>query len=237
MLSKELREQSGEERIRPLKDAQLGPDQLLISEIYRSLQGESSYAGLPCVFIRTTACHLRCNYCDTAQAFKGGSAMSIADIITQVEKLQTPLVELTGGEPLLQKASTGLLKQLCEQNFTVLLETSGAISIEDLDRRVKVILDIKTPGSGQESRNCWSNLNILWPGCEIKFVICNYEDYLFAKKICAQYSLFDRVQVLLSPEATGMKPSDLAAWILADQLPFKFQIQLHKILWGNRPGV
>jgi len=237
MLTKELIEQTAFERVRPLKEAKLSKDDLLISEIYRSLQGESTYAGLPCVFIRTTACHLRCTYCDTASAFSGGQAFSVAELIERIEAFNTPLVELTGGEPLLQKGSIELMTQLCDKGFTVLIETSGALSIKNIDRRVKVILDIKTPGSKQHRRNCWANLALLWPGCEIKFVICDNADYQFAKEICQKYDLFSRVPVLLSAEASGMDRAQLAEWILADHLPFRQQIQLHKVLWGDKPGV
>lgn len=237
MLSKELRDQSSQERISPLKLSGADANNLLISEIYRSLQGESTYAGLPCTFIRTTACHLRCHYCDTAHAFKGGQLMSIELLLQRIKELNTPLVELTGGEPLLQKGAAQLLFELCEKNYTVLLETSGAINIQHLDRRVKVILDIKTPGSGENLRNCWSNLDILWPGCEVKFVICDEQDYQFAKQICEKYNLFAKVPVLLSAEAKNMDKTKLAELILKDQLPFRLQVQLHKILWGEKAGV
>lgn len=237
MLTKELIEQSAQERVRPLKEAGLDTNTLLVAEIYRSLQGESTYAGLPCVFIRTVACHLRCSYCDTAHAFKGGQKISLSDLIKQIAQLDTELIELTGGEPLLQKASAPLMQQLCDLNYTVLLESSGSLSISHLDRRIKVILDIKTPGSGQQHKNCWNNLDIIWPGCEIKFVICDRGDYEFAKTICEKHQLFSKVPVLLSPEANNMSPSELAELITADRLPFRLQLQLHKILWGEKTGV
>lgn len=237
MLSKEHINQSAAERIAPLKLAGVGPDTLLVSEVYRSLQGESSYAGVPCVFVRTTGCHLRCRYCDTAHAFSQGTVFSSAELLEKIRGFNTQLIEFTGGEPLLQLAVASLMKRLCDEGYTVLIETSGAVSIAHLDQRVKAIIDVKTPGSGEANRNCWANLKLLWPGCEVKFVICNREDYEFAKDVCEQYQLYSKTTVLFSPEAEQMDKTQLAEWILEDSLSVRFQVQLHKILWGNKHGV
>ncbi len=235
-LAEEWIKQPLSERIQPLKGMR-SKDNLLIHEIYASMQGESTFAGYPCVFIRTTTCHLRCHYCDTANAFMAGQEMTIPDILQKVRSFGISHVELTGGEPLLQKASFELLTQLCDAGFTVLLETSGAICIQKIDRRVHVVLDIKTPGSGESTRMNWSNLETLWPGCEVKFVICSRLDYDFAKQICEKYGLFAKGPVLFSPEATHMDKALLAQWMIEDRLPAKFQLQLHKALWGDKAGV
>lgn len=228
--------ESRAQRVAALK-GQVRPDQILVNEIFVSLQGESTHQGRPCVFVRTAVCHLRCSYCDTAYAFHEGRHLSIDDIVTQVSSYGVGLVELTGGEPLLQKASLKLMSRLLDLGFEVLLETSGAINISPIDRRVKVILDIKTPGSHEHKRMFWSNLEALWPGCEVKFVICDEADYHYALDVMTRYELDRKCTVLFSPEATKMNPTLLAEWVVRDRLPVRFQMQLHKILWGDRKGV
>lgn len=223
------------ERMSPLK-SKLDKNSLLIHEIYSSVQGESSYMGIPCVFIRTSGCHLRCSYCDTEHAFFKGTEQKIPEIVKKVSSFSINLVELTGGEPLLQKASFTLLDALVDSGFTVLMETSGAISIKNVNKKVKVILDIKTPSSLEKDKNVWSNLDILWPGCEVKFVIGSYEDYLYAKNICEEYDLFNRTHLLFSPVTQSIEPQKLAEFILKDRLPVRFQMQLHRILYGEAPG-
>lgn len=224
------------ERILPLKNMR-DPNKLLVHEIYTSIQGESTFSGEICSFIRTTACHLRCSYCDTANAFYQGTEKSVDNVLQEVIELGTQLVEITGGEPLLQKPVFNLLQRLCDKNFTVLLETSGGVSIAQVDKRVRVILDIKTPGSGEVSRNIWSNLEILWPNCEVKFVICDENDYEFAKEIMVKYNLSSRCKVLISHEARKMPGHLVASWVIRDKLPVRFQTQLHKVLWGEATGV
>lgn len=209
---------------------------LFIHEIYSSLQGESSYMGYPCVFIRTTGCHLRCSYCDTEQAFFQGQEMTVQDVLKKVESFNIDLVELTGGEPLLQKPSFLLLKNLCDKNYTVLLETSGAINISNIDKRVKVILDVKTPSSGEDKKIFLKNLEILWPGCEVKFVVSNLEDYEYAKKICTRYTLYEKTLVLISPVVSLISPQILAQKMIEDKIKARMQLQLHRVLWGEIPG-
>jgi len=213
------------------------PEKILVHEIFSSIQGESTFNGVPCIFVRTAVCHLRCNYCDTAHAFHDGKEMSVDEIVADVLARQIPLVEITGGEPLLQPRTVDLMTRLCDQGLTVLLETSGAVSIKNVDRRVHVILDVKTPGSGESERNVDSNLDILWPKCEVKFVICDEADYEFAKAKVEQHKLNDKCTVLFSPEADTMNATALAEWIIRDKLKCRFQIQLHKVLWGDKTGV
>ncbi|MBL92300.1 MAG: 7-carboxy-7-deazaguanine synthase QueE [Myxococcales bacterium] len=227
-----LLEQTAAERIAPLKVLD-GDDRLLVHEIYTSIQGESTHAGKPCVFIRLTGCHLRCVYCDTEHAFKDGEKTTLEEVLSQVRAQQIPMVELTGGEPLLQKGAFKLLQNLCDEGYTVLLETSGATSIEKVDRRVKVILDVKTPGSGEVHRNLNKNIDLLWPGCELKFVLCDRADFEWACQWLEQHDIPDYIPVLFSPEAEQLPPVRLAEWITAQRLPVQFQVQLHKILWGD----
>jgi 7-carboxy-7-deazaguanine synthase len=211
-------------------------DDLLVHEIYTSVQGESSYMGLPCIFIRTTGCHLRCSYCDTEHAFFKGNLLSIDSIISHVASFGIKVVELTGGEPLLQKASFVLLDRLVEEKYTVLLETSGAVSIKNINKNVKVILDIKTPSSLESEKYIKHNLDILWPGCEVKFVIGSLEDYNFAKSMCETFNLYERTHVLFSPVIALFDPAKLADLIVADRLSVRFQIQLHRVLFGEAQG-
>jgi 7-carboxy-7-deazaguanine synthase len=232
------------------------PDTLVINEIFLSLQGESTFAGLPCIFIRLTACDLRCSYCDTAYAFTGGKKMPLTEIMAKVHALAEPfrnpsplLVELTGGEPLLQKSALPLMKQLCDDGFTVLLETSGAHDVSPVDPRVRRIMDLKCPGSGEGERNRWENLKCLKPTDEIKFVIGTAEDYAWARRQIAEHRLqlvcpllFSWVHPLapaqqdqsLKKVPAGQTPisrRELAERIIADALPVRFQVQLHKIIW------
>ena len=211
--------------------------QLKIFEIFYSLQGESSRVGLPTIFIRLSGCPMRCHYCDTAYAFQGGSMMNIDDIMETIKKYNTSYVTVTGGEPLAQKEVLGLLKVLADQNYEVSLETGGGISIKEVDPRIKIILDIKTPESGEEKKNHWENLNFIHAKDEIKFVLCSREDYDWAKKILDQYQLTEKCHVLFSPVHQKLNVTDLGNWILQDQLPVRMQIQLHKLLWGEKPGV
>jgi len=211
--------------------------QLKIFEIFYSLQGESSRVGLPTIFIRLSGCPMRCHYCDTAYAFQGGSMMNMDDIMEAIKKYDTRYVTVTGGEPLAQKEVLSLLKVLADQNYDVSLETGGGISIKEVDPRIKIILDIKTPESGEEKKNHWENLNLIHAKDEIKFVLCSREDYDWAKKILDQYKLTEKCHVLFSPVYQKLNTTDLGNWILQDQLPVRLQIQLHKLLWGEKPGV
>ena len=211
--------------------------QLKIFEIFYSLQGESSRVGLPTIFIRLSGCPMRCHYCDTAYAFQGGSMMTIDEIMEAIKKYHTHYVTVTGGEPLAQKEVLNLLKVLADKNFKVSLETGGGLSIIEVDPRIKIILDIKTPESGEEKKNYWENLNLIHSKDEIKFVLCSREDYDWAKKIINQYKLPEKCDVLFSPVYQKLNNTDLGNWILEDQLPVRMQIQLHKLLWGEKPGV
>jgi 7-carboxy-7-deazaguanine synthase len=210
---------------------------LKIHEIFHSIQGESSRIGLPTTFVRLTGCPMRCVYCDTAYAFSGGSNMSLADIMLKVAELGAPYVTVTGGEPLAQKECHGLLTALCDAGYSVSLETGGAMEIRAVDPRVSVILDIKTPGSGELAKNLWSNLALLKVSDEVKFVLCDRADYDWAKQQLAEHKLNQTCPVIFSPVYSQVEPSDLAAWVLADKLPVRMQVQLHKILWGEKPGV
>lgn len=210
--------------------------ELKIHEIFYSLQGESTRAGLPTVFIRLTGCPMRCVYCDTAYAFKGGQNMTIDSIIEEVKRYNTPYVTVTGGEPLAQKQCHALLKQLCDEGYDVSLETGGAISIEPVDSRVSVILDVKTPASGEVKNNLWSNLALIRAKDELKFVITDREDYDWSKAIIDEYVLAQKATILFSPVYDHLPATQLADWILEDQLPVRMQMQLHKLLWGETPG-
>ncbi|GAA5071307.1 7-carboxy-7-deazaguanine synthase QueE [Lysobacter panacisoli] len=220
----------------PLDAASASPERLRITEIFLSLQGEANSIGWPTVFVRLTGCPLRCQYCDTAYAFHGGEWRQIDDILAEVASHGARHVCVTGGEPLAQKRCIGLLARLCDAGYDVSLETSGAIDIADVDPRVSRVLDIKTPGSMEVHRNLWSNLPLLTPRDQVKFVICSREDYDWAKGIVAEHRLTGVCDVLFSPSFTQIKPSDLADWIVADKLPVRFQLQLHKILWNDEPG-
>lgn len=210
---------------------------LRITEIFYSLQGESRTMGLPTVFIRLTGCPLRCQYCDTTYAFKGGEMMELAEIISQVAAYKPRYVCVTGGEPLAQPNCQPLLEQLCDVGYEVSLETSGALDISATDIRVSRVLDLKTPGSAEMARNLYENIDYLTPNDQVKFVICSREDYDWAKTKLIQYNLPERVgEILFSPSSQQVKPQLLADWIIADNLPVRYQLQLHKILWNDEPG-
>jgi len=211
-------------------------DRLRITEIFYSLQGESRSVGFPTVFIRLTGCPLRCGYCDTTYAFQGGQWLLIDKILGAVEKYRAHYVTVTGGEPLAQKNCQTLLKKLCDKGYEVSLETSGAIDISDVDERVIRVMDLKTPASGEKARNLWSNIDYLTRRDQVKFVICDRADYDWAKQVMDEYNLADRSEVLFSPVHGKLQPHELAEWVLEDRLPVRFQLQLHKILWGESQG-
>ncbi|MDO8463997.1 MAG: 7-carboxy-7-deazaguanine synthase QueE [Gallionella sp.] len=210
--------------------------QLRISEIFFSLQGETSRIGLPTVFIRLAGCPLRCAYCDTAYAFTGGQDVSVAEVLRQVAEYNPRHVTVTGGEPLAQKNCLPLLSALCDKGYEVSLETSGALDIGEVDARVARVLDIKTPASGEEVKNRWENLPLLTQHDEIKFVLCDENDYLWANQIMQQHHLAEKCAVLFSPAHGTLNPTQLAEWILRDRLPVRMLLQLHKLLWNNAPG-
>lgn len=210
--------------------------ELRITEIFHSLQGESRPVGYPTAFIRLTGCPLRCNYCDTRYAFQGGQRQSVADVLARIVEYRVRHVCVTGGEPLAQPACLELLVALCDAGYLVSLETSGALDITAVDRRVTVVLDLKTPSSGECARNLWSNLAQLKREDQIKFVICNRTDYDWACEQLRRHDLHGRCEVLFSPAWEEQPARELADWILADRLLVRFQVQLHKFLWGNVPG-
>jgi 7-carboxy-7-deazaguanine synthase len=208
-------------------------DVLVIHEIYASIQGESSFAGLPCTFVRTSGCNLRCSWCDTPQAFHGGTKLSRAEVLARALALDTPLVELTGGEPLLQAGTLPLLTELCDAGKTVLIETSGERDIGAVDPRVHRIVDLKAPGSGESGRNRWQNLALLGRRDEIKIVLRDRGDYEWGRELVRRESLAARVhQVLFSPVHGALDPRALVAWVLEDKLPVRVNLQLHKYIWG-----
>lgn len=209
---------------------------LRVTEVFFSLQGETSRIGLPTVFVRLTGCPLRCGYCDTSYAFQGGDWMEIDAILEQVGRFPTRYVTVTGGEPLAQKGCGELLARLCEAGYDVSLETSGALDIRGLDRRVSRIVDVKTPGSGEVDRNLPENLDDLTRHDELKFVLVDEADYQWARQMLLQQGLALRCPVVFSPAAGQLVPRDLAEWILRDGLPVRMQIQLHKLLWGEEKG-
>jgi len=209
---------------------------LRITEIFYSVQGETSRAGLPTVFIRLTGCPLRCGYCDTAYAFHGGNSMSIAAVLEQVAQYAPRYVTVTGGEPLAQKNAPLLLTALCDTGYDVSLETSGALDISGIDPRVSRIMDIKTPGSGEAAKNDWNNLKYLTPHDEIKFVIVDAADYDWARSLLQERQLTQRCPVLFSPVHGQLQSGQLADWVLRDRLPVRMQVQLHKIFWGEVTG-
>jgi 7-carboxy-7-deazaguanine synthase len=217
-------------------EAAASAERLKITEIFHSLQGEARQAGWPTVFVRLTGCPLRCQYCDTAYAFQGGEWWSIDDILAEVARQGVRHVCVTGGEPLSQKRCITLLQRLCDAGYEVSLETSGAIDIGDVDPRVSRVLDIKTPGSLEVHRNLWSNLPLLTPHDQVKFVICSREDYDWARAIVEEHRLANTCEVLFSPSYAQVSPRELADWIVADRLPVRFQMQLHKILWNDERG-
>jgi 7-carboxy-7-deazaguanine synthase len=209
---------------------------LRVTEIFYSLQGETSRVGLPTVFVRLTGCPLRCGYCDTEYAFEGGTTMAISAILCEVAHYDSRYVTLTGGEPLAQKNCLALLAALCDREYSVSLETSGALDVSRVDSRVSKILDIKTPGSGEAQKNHWDNLEYLTPEDEIKFVICDETDYRWAREQLVERRLHTLCPVLFSPSYRDLPAAQLAEWILRDRLRVRMQIQLHKALWGEVPG-
>jgi len=205
---------------------------LKINEIFYSIQGESSHAGLPCVFVRLTYCNLRCVYCDTEYAFYEGKDIGLDEIISQVNKYECKLVEITGGEPLMQDEVHDLMTRLCDLGFKVMIETGGSLPIEKVDKRIKIIMDLKTPYSKMEHKNLYENINFLKPEDEVKFVIGNKTDYEWSKNIIVKYGLDKKVSVLMSPVFGLIENIDLASWILQDKLNIRFQVQLHKYIWS-----
>jgi len=210
---------------------------LKITEIFYSLQGEACNVGLPTVFVRLTGCPLRCAYCDTAYAFTGGEWMDMASIIERVRQYNTTHITVTGGEPLAQKNCLELLSKLCDLGYDVSLETSGAILVDKVDKRVVKVLDIKTPASAEESKNKFENIQYINAGDQIKFVICDENDYQWSKQVIDDYQLDSRCEILFSPSRDQLDATTLADWVLRDQINVRFQIQLHKYLWGDKPGV
>lgn len=221
---------------RPTPDSSRLAATLRVTEIFYSLQGETSRTGLPTVFIRLTGCPLRCGYCDTVYAFQGGNTLTVQAVLADAARYRTRYVTVTGGEPLAQKNCHALLAELCERDYSVSLETSGAIDVSAVDARVSRILDIKTPGSGEVARNRWENLPHLNARDEIKFVICDEDDYRWAAQQLAERRLAALCPVLFSPSYHDLEATLLAGWILRDQLPVRLQTQLHKQLWGEQPG-
>ncbi len=210
---------------------------LKITEIFYSLQGEARNVGLPTIFVRLTGCPLRCDYCDTAYAFTGGEWMDIDAIIDEIKQYKTLHITVTGGEPLAQKQCIGLLERLCDLGYEVSLETSGAMLVDQVDARVTKILDVKTPASKEDSKNRTENFALLQADDQIKFVICDENDYAWSKQFIQQHQLEDKCEILFSPSHEQLDAATLAAWILRDQLKVRFQLQLHKYLWGDKPGV
>lgn len=202
-----------------------------ITEIYKSIQGESSFAGLPCVFIRTTGCDLRCSWCDSEFTFTGGTRMTLEEVVSKVEQLDCGLVEITGGEPLLQRGTPQLASTLVEKGYTVLIETGGHRDISCLDPRVIRVMDLKCPASGECERNLWSNLEHLRPTDEVKFVVADERDYEWARDIIKTHRLEDRVQILISTAYGLLEPNRVVARMLEDKLRARFQLQLHKYIW------
>jgi len=210
---------------------------LTINEIFFSLQGESTRLGIPTIFIRLTGCPMRCHYCDTAYAFDDGKKMSFENIVEYIKSYKSKFITLTGGEPLVQKEAYAFLEVLCDIGYQVSLETGGAESIKDVDERVKIILDIKTPGSGELDNYLWENLNHLKLMDEIKLVITSHDDYLWAKQTIKDKKLIGKYEILFSPSYEDMDVKNLAQWILDDALPVRLQLQQHKIIWGQKKGV
>lgn len=209
---------------------------LRITEIFYSLQGEARTVGLPTVFVRLTGCPLRCTYCDSEYAFYGGEYQSLDDVLKQVAAFSPRHVCVTGGEPLAQKSCIDLLRALCDAGYEVSLETSGAMDIGAVDSRVSRVMDIKTPDSGEVDKNRWENLSLLTSHDQIKFVICSRQDYDWARMVCDDRKLWGKTELLFSPSFQQLPLKTLAEWILADRLPVRMQVQLHKYIWGDVPG-
>ncbi|OGU36303.1 MAG: 7-carboxy-7-deazaguanine synthase [Ignavibacteria bacterium GWA2_36_19] len=205
---------------------------LKVNEIFYSIQGESSMAGLPCIFIRLTYCNLRCSYCDTEYAFYEGTDYTIEEILAEIKKYNCNLVEVTGGEPLVQKEALSLMKILCDLSYQVMIETSGSLPIKEIDQRVKVIMDLKCPSSKMSHKNLYENISYLKRNDEVKFVIGNREDYNWSKNVIDQYQLAEKCAVLFSNIFSELEPARLVEWILKDNLKVRFQIQMHKYIWS-----
>ncbi len=212
------------------------PARLRVTEIFLSLQGEADSVGWPTVFVRLTGCPLRCRYCDTEYAFSGGEALALDGVLARVAEFGVRHVTVTGGEPLAQKGCRELLSRLCDAGHRVSLETSGALDVNGVDPRVVKVVDLKTPASGECERNRYCNIEHLSPADQIKFVICDRADYEWARAQVRERELDRICTVLFSPVAGGLEPRELAEWIIADRLPVRFQLQLHKLLWGDEPG-
>lgn len=208
-------------------------ERLKVNEIFYSLQGESTAAGRPCVLVRLTGCQMRCSWCDSEYAFYEGEWKSVDEVMNEVGEFGCPLVEVTGGEPLLQPGTQTLLRRLCEAGYEVLLETGGGLDVSEVDARVRRVLDIKCPGSGEAGQNRWENLEVLTPRDEIKFVIIDRADYEWAKRAIGRHRLADLCPLGMAPVEGEIEPAQLAGWILEDRLPVRLNLQLHKILWGN----
>jgi len=209
---------------------------LRITEIFYSLQGESRSVGFPTVFVRLTGCPLRCGYCDTAYAFQGGQWFELDEIMSQIAELNCQTICVTGGEPLAQKACTELLTLLCDAGYQVSLETSGSIDVAEVDARVSKVMDLKTPSSGEMDKNLYSNIELLTKSDQLKFVISDRDDFNWACEQLLKYDLPSRCEVLFSPVFSELEPTQLADWILAEHLTVRMQVQLHKLLWGDKPG-
>lgn len=209
---------------------------LRITEIFYSIQGESQTIGLPTIFIRLTGCPLRCQYCDTTYAFKGGKVLSIDEIINDIKQYKSKYICITGGEPLAQVNSHKLISVLCDLHYNVSIETSGALSIANIDKRATIVMDLKTPGSQEENKNMYANIDHLKPHDEIKFVICDRNDYDWACLIIQKYNLQNKAKILFSASWQQLNPTNLADWIIQDNLEVRFQLQLHKVLWNDAPG-
>tara|TARA_B110000263_G_C15217760_1_gene468347 strand:+ start:383 stop:1036 length:654 start_codon:yes stop_codon:yes gene_type:complete len=210
---------------------------LRITEIFHSLQGESKTVGIPTVFVRLTGCPLRCQYCDTAYAFEGGTLTQLDKIVAQVASYNCNYVTVTGGEPLAQPHAVELLDSLCNQGYMVSIETGGALSIANINERVSIVMDLKTPGSMESEKNCYENIALLKPSDQVKFVICDRKDYEWSKAKIDQFDLYSKVEeILFSPSYETQSPKQLAEWLLEDRLRVRLQLQMHKFLWGSGPG-
>ncbi|HYS78643.1 MAG TPA: 7-carboxy-7-deazaguanine synthase QueE [Candidatus Dormibacteraeota bacterium] len=204
---------------------------LKVNEIFHSIQGESRHAGRPCVFVRLTGCNLRCTWCDTAYAFEEGIDLSVGSVLDRIEPYGTRYVLVTGGEPLAQEGTADLIGELCDRGYEVAVETGGSLDVSILDRRAMVVMDLKCPGSGMSQRNRWENIALLKPADEVKFVLAGRADYEWARDVIARHRLAGRCGVLLSPAHGVLSPRPLAEWILADRLPVRLQLQVHKYIW------
>ncbi len=211
-------------------------NRLRVSEIFYSLQGEADAIGWPTLFIRLTGCPLRCGYCDTTHAFSGGRWKTLDQILDEVSQVNTRHVCITGGEPLAQKNVLPLLSAICDRGYQVSIETSGSLPVNEIDPRVVMVMDLKTPASGEMDNNCYDNIPLMKATDQIKFVICDRGDYEWAKELVLQKQLDQQCQVLFSSAFAQVSPVELADWIIADQIPVRFQLQLHKLLWGDEPG-